>query len=204
MFYDHFLIVFNVITQVHTPSDHHAQPQLIYSKANYDTMCSFLLKFDFSGVYRSSDVETIWLLLRNAITTAIQMFTPLCTPSKSHHPKWFTKDIRHKHNCQRTLRRRCKFKLTPTLIQRLSPLEASIHHEIAHSKVCFETDIVNNHLQSNSSKIFSYINLSQSKIFYHQSCICTQLVPALMRTRPSYSISSFQCISISASNQFFS
>ena len=65
-------------------------------------------------------------------------------------------DIRHKLNCQKTLRRQCKVKPTPSLLQRLSDLEASTQVDINNSKAAqFEATIIDNHLQSNSSLYFS-------------------------------------------------
>ena len=102
---DHFLIKFSVHLLLPRPTNaiHRSLPALDYSRANYEGMCNYLLEFDFSKCLNSTDVEVIWLLLKNAITSAISLFTPAYVVHHSPHPKWFTREIRHQINCLRSL-----------------------------------------------------------------------------------------------------
>ena len=107
-----FLIEFHVIlpTTRLASSAHQIQPAFDYSKADYEGMCSYLLEYDFSIFYGSTDVETIWSPLKSTITSAIALFTPDYVVHRSHHPKWFTKKICYQLNCLHKYRRKCKVK----------------------------------------------------------------------------------------------
>ena len=98
-----------------------------------------------------------WLLLKNALISAISLFTPACVVHHSTHPKWFTREIHHQLNCVRFLRRKIKVKPTPLHLHSLMAKESQLQANIATSKVLFESDLIHNYSHSNTSKIFQYI-----------------------------------------------
>ena len=156
---DHFLIKFSLhrMAPKSTSFNHRCLPVLNYSRADYEGMCNYLLDFDFSGCLDSSDVEVIWSLLKNALTSAISLFTPSHVVRHSSQPKWFTREIRHQINCLRSLRRKIKVKATPARLRSLDAKEFQLQANIASSKAVFESDLIHTFSHSNTSKIFQYI-----------------------------------------------
>ena len=156
---DHFLIKFSLHLLAPTPtsSAHRSLPALDYSRADYEGMCNYLLEFDFSKCLGSNDVEVIWLLLKNALISAISLFTPAYVMHHFPHPKWFTREIRYQLKCLRSLRRRIKVKATPCRLQSLAAKESQLQANIVSSKAVFESGLIQNYSRSNTSKIFHYI-----------------------------------------------
>ena len=71
---NHFPVSFSINVFLPKATCSHPSSFLNYSRADFDGMCDFLLKWDFSVCYRSSNVETIWSLLRSAINSVIGRF----------------------------------------------------------------------------------------------------------------------------------
>ena len=156
---DHFPITFSFKATLPKPVNHHPVVSLNYSKADYDGMCSFLLDGDFCDCFESSDVESIWSLIKYAILTAIAEFVPVASSSRrhSHLPKWFNQQLRHSLNCLRTLQRRYNSHPTLHLSQKLARSKSQLTQDIKDSKSCYEAQLVNDYVHNRSPKIFSHI-----------------------------------------------
>ena len=175
---DHFLITFSINTAISRPHHNSSTTFFDYSKADLDSMCHFLLDWDFSPCFHSQDVETIWVLIKSAVSTAITKFVPTvsCSRRNSNLPKWFDKDLRHNLNCLRSLRRRCKSLLHPTshLSEKLFTAESGMMESIISAKADYEAKLVDDFAHNNNARIFSHINsmTKQDQLplkMYHES-----------------------------------
>ena len=72
---DHFLIHF--IPFCNISSTVKSKPGYVYdfSKANYNSMCDFLLDSDFSALFESMDIEFVWSVIKSFILEAVFLFT---------------------------------------------------------------------------------------------------------------------------------
>ena len=156
---DHFLVSFSI--KVVRPRTICPQPSVFlnYSRADFNGMCDFLLDWDFSACYESSNVHMIWSLLKSAISTAIDKFVPLVSCSSRHSslPKWFNQDLRHGIKCLRTLRRKYNVRPTPYLLSKLSQSELQLRANIDHAKTCYESKLINDFALGRNSRIYSHI-----------------------------------------------
>ena len=109
---DHFLIHF--IPFCNISSTVKSKPGYVYdfSKANYNSMCEFLLDSDFRALFESMDIDFVWSVIKSFI---FELFTPKIFVSHCHDPKWFNSEIRHHQKCLRSMRRKCK-----SLVQRFT------------------------------------------------------------------------------------
>ena len=75
-----------------------------FSKANYNSMCDFLLDSDFRALFESIDIEFVSSVIKSFIFEAVFLFTCKNFVSHCHDPKWFNSEIRHHQKC-RSMRR---------------------------------------------------------------------------------------------------
>ena len=140
-------------------------------------MNDFLLSWDFSDCFTSSDVEFIWSLIKTAISTAINKFVPLarCRSCHMNLPNWFDESIHHNINQLSTLQRR--YATTPTfnLQRRLTVLETDLQAKISEAKTLYMLDkLVSQCTIANKYKIYSHIrNISNRTTpqYVLQECI---------------------------------
>ena len=73
---DHFLIHF--IPFCNISSTVKSKPGYVYdfSKANYNSMCDFLLDSDFRALFESMDIEFVWSVIKSFIFETVFLFTP--------------------------------------------------------------------------------------------------------------------------------
>ena len=156
---DHFLVYF--IPSCTTSSAAKSKPGYVYdfSKANYNSMCDFLLDSDFSALFESMDIEFVWSVIKSFIYDAMFLFTPKIFVSHRHDPKWFNSEIRHHLKCLRSMRR--KFKSHPTfhMDNKIQQSEKLLQSRIEQAKVVYESKLIESHLPRphGSSVIYSYI-----------------------------------------------
>ena len=69
------------MTSLHPPSFHRngfsTCNSYVYdfSKANYNSMCDFLLDSDFRALFESMDIEFVWSVIKSFIFEAVFLFT---------------------------------------------------------------------------------------------------------------------------------
>ena len=73
-FSDHFVISFDLFLSV--PSVSKAKPCYVFDfrKADYNSITSFLLDYDYSHIFVSSDIEFIWSYIQSSIYEAMSLF----------------------------------------------------------------------------------------------------------------------------------
>jgi hypothetical protein len=163
---DHFPISFTVPMSikhfVHPTSN---LPTMFYdfSKADYSSICSFLLEYDFSQLYQSTNIESIWALLKEAIYQSISLFTPFVKQKSKVHPKWFSSDIRHQLNKIHSIRKQCKRNPSPANFSKLSSSESHLQSSILEARSDYESALVESFARSRAYKIYKYIKHFTSK-----------------------------------------
>ena len=156
---DHLIITFSVRTNFAESRPRHQPSHYIhdYTKTDWDNLLSHLLDFDFSEIYSTNNIESIWLTLKNTIINATDLYTPKVLIRPSQRPKWFTSSIQHHLNKLHSLRKQVKSSPTPSTISKLLLAESSLQKEMEQAKTKFEHDLVNNFAFNKDYKIFKYI-----------------------------------------------
>ena len=95
------------------------------------SLCSFLENSDFSHCFLSCDVDHVWSSIKLIIQQAMDLFIPKVKLRSHQFPKWFTPDIRHRLNCLRTLRRKCRTHPTAHNLSKLLLLESNLDADIS-------------------------------------------------------------------------
>ena len=155
---DHFLIHF--IPFCNISSTVKSKPGYVYdfSKANYNSMCDFLLDSDFSALFESMDIEFVWSVIKSFILEAVFLFTPKIFVRHRHDPKWFNSEIRHHQKCLRSMRRKCKSCPKLRMKNKIQQSEKLLQSRIEQAKANYESKLIESyHSRSHSSAIHSYI-----------------------------------------------
>jgi len=73
---DHFTFTFRLSASA--PSSSRSSPIYVYDypKADYNSLCSFLIDFDFTSCLLSHDVDSVWNSIKSAIYEGINLFIP--------------------------------------------------------------------------------------------------------------------------------
>ena len=77
------------------PKSHGPQYAYNFGKGDYPAMHSFLLDSSLSEIDSLDDVETIWYIISNTLTNAIDGFVPKYKIKTNSFPIWFNSDIKH-------------------------------------------------------------------------------------------------------------
>ena len=125
-----------------------------FSKADYDSICSFLLDVDFSVCLQSSNIEFIWAMISSFLHHAMYLYIP--KTSIRSRPKWFDSSIRHQINCLKTLRRKHKSHPSPSKSSKINLLEQQLHLRISSAKSEFESKLLLALHSNGMSKVFKY------------------------------------------------
>ena len=73
---DHLAISFELpckISSSAAPKSHYVYN---FCKADYESITSFLLDFDFSVIFNSFDIELIWSVIKSSVHVAMSLFVP--------------------------------------------------------------------------------------------------------------------------------
>ena len=105
---DHFIISFqltkgHLLLQSATANQEYV---FDFTKADFASLCSYLMDTDFSPCLLSNDIEFIWSIIKNAIYSGMNLFIPKVRLRKHQFPRWFTPELRHLTKRIRTLRKR--------------------------------------------------------------------------------------------------
>ena len=91
-----------------------------YSKGDYEGLCQFFINSDLTNLYNCSDVNQVWTLVRDLVTTGMDQFIPKVRLKFNQYPKWFSPQMRHQVKCMRTLRKKLRKHFTLSSLQRHS------------------------------------------------------------------------------------
>ena len=108
---DHYLVSFSMSTDLTYKEDGPTTYVYNFAKGDYVGLNNYLSTYDFSAFYSTTDVEQAWSIIKQCLTTAIDLFIPKVRSKPSQYPKWFSSDLKHQLNCLRTSRKklRCHF-----------------------------------------------------------------------------------------------
>ena len=154
---DHHSITFRICSVLPHPKSPTKRYYFDYSKADFDSLCDYLLDIDFEDCFHSDDVESVWSTIKSTILNAMNLFIPKL-PRRSHnHPKWFNSVIRHRINCIHTLRKRCLQHPTPYNHSKLKNLENLLQKDLIAAKSTYEKNLIELCSKGQSSKNFKYL-----------------------------------------------
>ena len=153
---DHFLVSFK-IAQCFTPATR--IPTSIvrdFSKADIVGLCLYLVDFDFSPCFNSTDVEFVWSFIRDAIYRGFDLFVPSVRLKPKAYPKWFSPGIIH--NCKRLrMMKRSSRQLSAYKLSKIESLEKSLRESIEQAKAEYQSNLIMNHSRCNPSKIYRHM-----------------------------------------------
>ncbi|XP_065895940.1 uncharacterized protein [Dysidea avara] len=193
---DHFIVTLSTKSHAdHIPS--HTPPVIFdYSKANYLGLINYLSHIDYTTCEQLSDIDSIWLFIKNNITRGMDLFIPKIRTSSSQFPKWYTSNIRHQIKCLRTLRMKYKSHPTDHNLNRIKTAEDNLQNSIQQAKANFEANLVHNFAFSNDSKIYQHVpvrNITKSAsipatVFFDDSSATHDIDKATLFNRYFYSV----------------
>ncbi|XP_065895943.1 uncharacterized protein [Dysidea avara] len=141
-----------------------------------------------------SDIDSIWLFIKNNITRGMDLFIPKIRTSSSQFPKWYTSNIRHQIKWLRTLRKKYKSHPTDHNLNRIKTAEDNLQNSIQQAKANFEANLVHNFAFSNDSKIYQHVrNITKSAsipatVFFDDSSATHDIDKATLFNRYFYSV----------------
>jgi len=153
---DHYLITFTTNFK-HLASAPTSTEVFNYAKGDYVGLSEYLLSCDLSSLYKSSNVEEIWYLLRSHIISAMDLFIPKVTLRVRQFPIWFTPQLRHSRKCLCTLQRKFNKNPSSNNLQRLSDALQSFHAASTAAKSMYEQSLIHNFTIEKDYKLFHYI-----------------------------------------------
>ena len=154
---DYYLVSFKLKSILNHKPDSCPITILDYSKANYNGLNQFLSSIDYSTCYQSENVEFVWSFVKALLLQGIRRFIPTIKLKTTAHPKWFTPALRHQVKCIQTLKRRYHKSPTEHIKSRILLSENQFALESSLAKSSFESNLVNNFVTGNQTKIFQYI-----------------------------------------------
>ena len=168
-FSDHFSISFTPLCSISFAGNSKPGYVFDFSKANFNSICNFLLDSDFSVLLNSKDIEYIWFVIKSFIFESMSLFVPKIFVRHHQDPKWFNSEIRHHLKYLRSMRK--KYKSHPTLHRRekIQYSENCLQNKIEQAKVAYETKLIGSHQSRASPAIYSYHLWSKFFSIYNES-----------------------------------
>ena len=156
---DHFMVFLSVFIQNDETHTKKVSKQVFnFAAADWDSMCHYLLSYNFYPCLISLDIEFIWDYIKAAICTASDLFIPKMSFKPHKQPVWFNSTIRHKLNCIHTLRRKHIKRPTAHSKVKLDQAETELQQLMVSEKANYEAWLIRNYSNSNNHKIFHYIS----------------------------------------------
>ena len=92
---DHYLISFSIPhdTKFSKGTSLHVYD---YLKGDYQGLCDYLLRCDLTVCYLSTDVNSVWTLIKEHILQGMELFIPKVQLRSYPYPKWFSQTLRQK------------------------------------------------------------------------------------------------------------
>ena len=183
---DHFIITFKIEFSLTLKHYHEVLYVFDYKNADMDNLLSYLFDCDFSDCLQSNDIEYVWATIKSHIYAAMTLCIPKKKIRRANQPCWFTSDIIHHTNCVRTLRRKAKAHPTEHNASKLKSSELNLKEKALLAKTQFETKLIHECANTNSSRIYKYI----SKINGHNT------IPPTMSLESHTANSNFEKVSL--------
>jgi len=99
---------------------------------------------DLTAYYNTTDVNNAWTILKQLITTRMDLFIPKVKLRSAQYPKWFAPKIRHHVKCLCTLHIRLHHYFTFTSLQHLIHLHRNITQEISNARKTMRKSYMHN------------------------------------------------------------
>ena len=131
-----------------------------YKKTDFEGLNSFLLDYDFSPLYLSTDIEFAWIFLKRVLLISISLFTPLIKIKSASLPRWFTPSICHQLHKIHSLRKHYRHQPSSFNLYRLTSAECLLQLSVCDARVDFEGQMIHN---QKDSSIFRYIRSRSGK-----------------------------------------
>ena len=160
---DHVPISFDLSCPVLHPRKNSFSWVYAYKKTDFEGLNSFLLDYDFSPLYLSTDIEFAWKFLKGVLLTSISLFTPLIKIKSASLPRWFTPSIRHQLHKIHSLRKRYRRQPSSFNLYHLTSAECLLQLSICDARVDFEGQMIHNFLSQKNSSILRYIRSRSGK-----------------------------------------
>ena len=153
---DHLVISFDLFFNI--PSISKSKPCYIFDfcRADFNSITSFLLDYDYSHVLVSNDIEFVWSCIKSSIYEAMSLFVPKVLIKSRKDPKWFDSDIRHNLKRLRTMKRKER-KSRPSVHRsnKINNLEQYLQSRLLTAKAEYESNLIESCI---SSSVYSYIH----------------------------------------------
>ena len=131
---------------------------LDYSHADWDGFLTFLESHDFTSYFNDTDVEALWLYLKNLLRQALNLFVPRVTLRSHQRPKWFNSTLQHQLNCLHTLRRKHSKKPSPTNKNNLLAAEHEFQALASAAKYEYENQLIHKLSVDKNYNIYKYVS----------------------------------------------
>ena len=152
-------------------------------------MNQFLNQYDFTLALNSNSTEFIWLYLKTAINSALNLYVPKISVKKSNQPIWFNSNVRHKIKCLRTAKKLHARHPTESKRLKVIDLQRELQQMISDAKHDYESNLALNYAHNN--KIFKYMSSIKGRETFLLKCIIQMTRHPLMRVRLNYLIITF-------------
>jgi len=165
-----------------------------YNNANWQDMNQFFNQYNFTLALNSNNTEFIWLYLKTAINSALNLYVPKIPIKETNQPKWFNSTIRHKIKCLCTAKRQFARHPTEENKCKVDDLQRELQQKINDAKHDYESNLALNYAHSNSNKIFQYISSIKgrenfpAKMYYIDKSASTELGKAQLFNDYFYSV----------------
>ena len=160
---DHFIVLFTLSLSFCSTNKSSKAFIYDYSKADWSSLCSDLMNFDFTPCFTSTNVEYVWSFIKNTISNSVNKFVPRVRLKTNQRPKWINPTLKHQINKLRSLRRRLKSSTNKAALLRLYQEEQFVIKSYSAAKAAYEFQLIRNFAYSNNSKIYRYLrNLTHS------------------------------------------
>ena len=161
---DHFLVSMslNSLSKQNSSSCH--KFTFMYNRADFYAMNEYLLE-NLVVPPAISSVEDLWLFIKCQILQARDLFVPKFKIPVKHHPKWFDFAVRHKLNCTRTFRMKCRKQPTFSNQQKLLVLENELQNAILVAKEQY-VDSISREFRENYTVTFDLLQLPKADLTF--------------------------------------
>ena len=159
---DHYFISFDTATR-HTPARPVGQKRImLYSRADFTCIDNSITIYLHMSP-RPATIDTLWSTIKDAISSACQLYVPTVLISRKNLPKWFDGEARHLLKQIRTLKRSAKGKNTVAKQQKINCMEEELTSKLIRGRRCYETSLIQN-FSSTPKKLYRHLRtISVSK-----------------------------------------
>ena len=151
-------------------------------------MNQFLNQYDFTLALNSNNAEFIWLYLKTAINSALNLYVPKISVKKSNQPIWFNTNVRHKIKCLCTAKKQHARHPTECKQLKVIDLPRELQRMISDAKHDYESNFTLNYARNNNNKIFKYMSSVKGRENFPAEMFYIMTRHPLTRVRLNYLI----------------